>query len=115
MGADVNIESCGDYEHASIGYLMNRSRIALPAILHALLQNNADILNLICNKSQVDINWKWKDNDGNNILAYITGALSGFSLSEIGTLLKFVKSKVGAATFKELLKENNNQGKNNTK
>jgi hypothetical protein len=111
MGANPNIESCGDYEHSSLGYLMNISRNPLPAILHALLQNNTESLELLTTKSQVDVNWLWQDTRGNNVLSYITGISSGLVHSKIHDLLDFIMSKIGNKNFKKLLRMTNVDGK----
>lgn len=112
LGANVNTESCGDYEHSSIGYLMNIAKTPIPAILHALLQNNADILKLIYKKTHSVIDWSWEDSDGNNMVAYITGVLTGFSHTGIEKLLTSVESQAGVVTFKNMIRQKNTSGKN---
>jgi hypothetical protein len=92
---------------------MNPFGTALPAVLHAIIRGNLDILKLVCEKSIGSINWLWQDVYGNNMLSYVTGLVGGCWHSNI-IILQYVKEQMEENTFTKLLQQSNHQGKYKT-
>lgn len=110
LGADVNIESCnntGDFVSLNI---MNPSKKPIPAILHAIIQNNGKVLDLLCKNSQTKVNWSWHDEENRNILSYLVGCNGGFSTENVD-MLRYIFAKVDTETFKNLLEMRDIYGK----
>lgn len=89
---------------------MNPFGARLPAVLHAIIRGNLDILELVCEKYTGSINWLWQDLDGNNMLSYVTGLVGGYSHMNI-TILEYLKKQMKKKTFAKLLRQTNQHGK----
>lgn len=109
FGADPNVESCANSTTTSFVQVANPRGIKLTGLLHAIIQNNMEILDLIFNNTKHMINTEWQDNSGNNILSYTAGIVSGFSHCNI-MIMERVFGQISINTFKKLLRLNNVQG-----
>ncbi|CEP17999.1 hypothetical protein [Parasitella parasitica] len=109
FGADPNIESCANSTNTSFAHVANPRGIKLPGILHAIMQNNTEILMLIFNQTKNAINMEWKDHEGNNILSYMAGAVSGYSHCN-SMIMDCVFGQMPKTVFKKLLRLKNSQG-----
>jgi hypothetical protein len=89
---------------------MNPSSRKLPAVLHAVLQNNIDVVKFICEKSQREMSWMWHDDEKHNVVSYITGSVAGVSHENV-TILEFVASQMKPEVFKKLLQMRSIHGK----
>lgn len=89
---------------------MNPSGKKLPAVLHAILQNNIDVVKLLCEKAQHKMNWMWHDDEKHNVISYITGSIGGVSHENV-SILEFVVAQINSKTLKKLLQMRDIYGK----
>lgn len=107
--ADPNVESSQNNTCYGYAYLLNLHKQKIPSILHAILQNDVKMVMLICEHSQISINWLWKDADGRNMLSYVLGSSGGFS-SENVDMLECLKKAMGDDVFRKALWMTDRQG-----
>lgn len=102
LNADPNVESC--YLDLKPGFtsFVKTSHIKIPAILHAVLQNNLKIFTIICQQTKVPINWLWQDGKRQNILSYAFGCTNDYS-TENTFMLEQLKDAMGDNLFREAL------------
>jgi hypothetical protein len=65
---------------------LNPDNEILPALVHAALENDEKMFEMIVEKSNYQIHWLWKDTKNRNILSYILGGLNGYSQQSIAML-----------------------------
>lgn len=111
LGADINIKSSNITDYLASSNMMNPSRKPIPAILHAIMQNNLDILDLICKKTLNKVDWSWSDEENRNIFSYLAGCNGGFSYENI-SLIRYISAKVEYTTLQILLKMRDIYGNN---
>lgn len=107
--ADPNVESCASATFTSFTEVANPYGVKLPGILHAILQNNLEILILVYDNSKYSINMEWQDAVGNSILSYAAGFVSGYSHCSM-EVINYVLDKIHSPTLKRLLRLENAQG-----
>ena len=90
-------------------HMVNPLKLKIPAILHAVLVNRLEILDLVCKKSLKAVNWVWQDTQGNNMLSYVLGALDNYSFV-CSSVQQYCFEKIGQQTLKELLQMKNHEG-----
>ncbi|KAI9257420.1 ankyrin repeat-containing domain protein [Sporodiniella umbellata] len=108
LGANPNVESCSRYSRPGFSTFTKTPKANIPAILHAILQNNLEIVLLICQKSTVAIDWMWRDHQGRNMLSYLFGVNNGYSTENV-FLLDYIKVAMGSETFCVALQAQDNQ------
>ncbi|KAI8979262.1 ankyrin repeat-containing domain protein [Mycotypha africana] len=110
-GADVNAQSFGHTTCSLIAYPgFNPLGHELPAFLHALLQNNMDIITLVLEKSKRTINWLWQDEDNNNVIYYLIGGTSGYSRINMDLMTSIVQHYISFDILGILLTMKNQNG-----
>ncbi|KAG2201741.1 hypothetical protein INT47_002001, partial [Mucor saturninus] len=102
LGADVNIKSCNTTDHFISSKMMNPSRKPVPAVLHVIMQNNLDMLDLLCKRAQNKVDWRWTDDENRNIFSYLVGCNGGFS-HENDVLMSYIIAEIDIITLQTLL------------
>ncbi|KAL7332977.1 hypothetical protein PS15p_201946 [Mucor circinelloides] len=109
FGADPNVQSCANTSNTSFAHVTNPRGINLPGFIHAIIQNNMDILAAVFDLSSATFDFDWQDDQGNNVLSYIGGLVSGHSHCNID-VMKRVSGEVPKAQIKKLLRMKDAKG-----
>lgn len=96
------MESCNKVNNLLSSSALNPSCQKLPAVIHAVIQNNLNLLQFIFEHALDEMNWIWQDKEKRNILSFIAGSIGGISHENI-SILEFVAKKMKPKIFKRLL------------
>ena len=102
LGADVNTESCLIGTEDTVRDIYNPNGAKVPALIHAVVENNLKIVTIICSTAMQSINWMWHNQENHNVLSYAIGCIGDFSHENI-EMIKYLASKMGPVTFKKLV------------
>lgn len=94
--------------------MMNPSRKPVPAVLHVIMQNNLDMLDLLCKRAQNKVDWRWTDDENRNIFSYLVGCNGGFS-HENDVLMSYIIAEIDIITLQTLLQMRDIYGKDTIK
>lgn len=103
MGANINTETCNKTNNLLSSSALNPTCQKLPATIHAIIQNNLNLLQFIFEHAHDEMNWTWQDKEKRNVLSIIAGCVGGMSHENTG-ILEFVAEKMKPKVFKRLLK-----------
>ncbi|KAK4515576.1 uncharacterized protein ATC70_010527 [Mucor velutinosus] len=111
FGADPNVQSCANSTNTSFAHVANPRGVNLPAYVHAIIQGNMDILVSIFDmaSSKFHFDFEWKDDQGNNLLSYADGIVSGHSHCNVN-IMKRVADQLTKPLLNKLLRMKNAKG-----